>query len=69
MRTKTAIISIEDLTSESIPVLSQAFKALPGVEGVDFNLDRKVAVVEFDPAESNVDNLLRTVLNLGHRLF
>ncbi|MFQ5902641.1 MAG: heavy-metal-associated domain-containing protein [Candidatus Binatia bacterium] len=68
MRTKTAIISIEDLTSEAIPKISQALKAVPGVESVDFSLERKVAVVEFDQRQSNVDNLLRAVLKAGYKV-
>lgn len=68
MRTKTAIISIEDLTSEAIPTLNQTLKAVPGVESVDFNLESKVAVVEFDPGQSNVDNLLRAVLKAGYKV-
>lgn len=65
MKTCTAIISILDLTPEAIPTLSQALKAVPGVESVDFSLERKVASVEFDPQKSNVDNLLRAVLKAG----
>ena len=68
MRTKTAIISIQDLTTEAIPTLSQAFKAVPGVQSVDFSLERSVAVVEFDPKQSNIDNLLRAVLKAGYKV-
>jgi copper chaperone CopZ len=68
MKTKTAIISIEDLTSEAIPILSDALKGISGVESVDFSLDRKVAVVEFDPIQSNVDSLLRAVLKAGYKV-
>jgi copper chaperone CopZ len=68
MKTKTAIISIEDLTSEAIPTLTQALKEVPGVESVDFNLERKVAAVEFDPQRSNIDHLLRAVLKAGYKV-
>ncbi|MFQ5683439.1 MAG: heavy-metal-associated domain-containing protein [Candidatus Binatia bacterium] len=68
MRTKTAIISISDLTSEAIPNLRNAFLASSGVESVDFNLERSVAVVEFDPTQSNLDDLLRTVLKAGYKV-
>jgi copper chaperone CopZ len=68
MRGKTAIISIDDLTSEAIPILREALKAVAGVESVDFNLERKVAAVEFDPRQSNVDNLLRAVLKAGYKV-
>ncbi len=68
MRTKTAIISIQDLTSEALPVLRQAFESAPGVESVDFSLERSVAVVEFDPSQSNVDDLLRVVLKAGYKV-
>ena len=68
MRTKTAIISIQDLTAEAIPTLSQAFKAVPGVQSVDFSLERSVAVIEFDPKQSNIDSFLRVVLKTGYKL-
>jgi copper chaperone CopZ len=68
MKTKTAIISIQDLTSEAIPTLSEAFKAVPGVQGVDFSLERSVAVVEFDQQQSSLDDLLRAVLKTGHKV-
>ncbi len=68
MRTKTAIISIEDLTTEAIPTLSQAFKAVPGVQSVDFSLERSVAVIEFDPKQSNIDSFLRVILKTGYKL-
>ncbi len=68
MRTKTAIISIQDLTTEAIPTLSQAFKAVPGVQSVDFSLERSVAVIEFDPKQSNIDSFLRVVLKTGYKL-
>lgn len=68
MRTKTAIISIQELTSEAIPLLSAALRALPGVESVDFSLERSVAVIEFDQKQSNLDDLLRAVLKAGYKL-
>ena len=68
MRTKTAIISIPDLTSEAIPKLDEVLRGVAGVESVDFSLERKVAVLEFDPTQSNVDGLLRAVLKAGYRV-
>ena len=68
MRTKTAIISITELTSEAIPTLREVLKAVPGVESVDFSLERSVAAVEFDPKKSNVDDLLRAVLKAGYKV-
>ncbi|MEE9549816.1 MAG: heavy metal-associated domain-containing protein [Candidatus Binatia bacterium] len=68
MKTKTAIISIEDLTSEAIPKLSDALNGVSGVESVDFSLERKVAVVEFDPIKSNVDGLMRAILKTGYKV-
>ncbi len=66
MKTKTAIISIDDLDSESAPKLTALLKGVPGVETVDFSLERKVAVVEFDPEQTQVDDLLRAVLKEGY---
>ncbi len=68
MRTKTAIISIPDLTSEALPKLDEVLRDVEGVESVDFSLERKVAVIEFDPTQSNVDGLLRAVLKAGYRV-
>jgi copper chaperone CopZ len=68
MKTTTAIISIQDLSSEAIPTVNRALKALPGVESVDFSLERSVAVVEFDKQQSSVDDLLRAVLKAGFKV-
>jgi copper chaperone CopZ len=68
MKASTAVISIQDLTSEAFPALRQALKAVPGVQSIDFSLERSVAVVEFDPRQSNVDMLLRAVLKAGYKV-
>jgi copper chaperone CopZ len=68
MRTRTAIISIKNLTAEAVPVLRQALNSVPGVKSVDFGLERSVAVVEFDGEHSKVDDLLRAVLKAGYQV-
>jgi copper chaperone CopZ len=68
MNVKTAIISIKDLNAEAIPALKQAFTAVPGVQSVDFSLERSVAVIEFDGEHSKVDDLLRAVLKAGYQV-
>ena len=68
MKTKTAIISIENLKSEDLPVLEQAFQSVPGVDRVDFNLERSVAVIDFDPGQSHIDDFLRAVLKAGFKV-
>ena len=68
MNTKTAIISVDDLKPDNLPALTQALEAVPGVTGVDFSLERSVAVIEFDPAQSNVDDFLRAVLKAGFKV-
>ena len=68
VNTKTAIISIVDLNSEAIGTLGNLLKAIPGVESVDFSIERKVAVAEFDPTQTHVDELLRAVLKAGFRV-
>jgi copper chaperone CopZ len=68
MKTRTAIISVKDLNEEAIPVLKQAFTAVPGVQSVDFSLERSVAVVEFDGNHSKIDDLLRVVLKAGYQV-
>ena len=65
---KTAILSIKDLKAEAFPALKQALGAVPGVQSIDFNLERSVAVVEFDGEHSKIDDLMRAVLKAGHQL-
>ena len=68
MPTKTAIISIEDLRSENLPILKEVLSAVPGVSEVDFSLERGVAVLEFDPSQSHIDDFLRAVLRAGFKV-
>lgn len=68
MSTKTAIISVDALTADNLPALRQALEALPGVSSVDFNVERSVAVLEFDPAQSHIDDFLRAVLKAGFKV-
>ena len=68
MPTKTAIVSIQDLKSGDLPALRHALEALAGVESVEFSLERSVAVIEFDPAQSHIDDFLRTVLKAGFKV-
>ena len=68
MKAQTAVISIQDLTTEAIPALREAFKAVAGVQSVDFSLERSVAVIEFDGEQSKIDDLLRAVLKAGYQL-
>ena len=68
MKTKTAIISIADLDSASLEPLGELLKAIPGVEEIDFNLERSVAVAEFDPQRTQLEELLRAVLRAGYRI-
>ena len=68
MNTKTAIISIEDLTDAAVADLTEPFKSAPGVTEVDFSVERKVAVIEFDPDTTSVDALMRVVLAGGYKV-
>ncbi len=68
MRTKTAIISIDELKSDDLPVLRQALEAIPGVDTVEFSLERSVAVREFDPSLSHIDDFLRAGLKAGFKV-
>jgi copper chaperone CopZ len=68
MRTKTAIISVENLKSDDLPVLRAALQAVAGIASVDFNLERSVAVIEFDPQQSHIDDFLRAVLKAGFKV-
>ena len=68
MDTKTAIISIDDLKSDDLPALRQALGTLPGIQSLDFSLERKVAVIDFDPQQSHLDDFLRAVLKAGFKV-
>jgi hypothetical protein len=68
MSTKTAILSIGDLNAENLPILREAFQAVAGVSKIDFSLERSVAVLEFDPAQSHIDDFLRAVLKAGFQV-
>jgi len=68
VKTKTAILSIENLTQEALPNLREALQKHSGVEEMDFNLERRVAVVEFDPEQTNVEKLMYAILQAGFRL-
>ncbi|MGE5220168.1 MAG: heavy-metal-associated domain-containing protein [Chloroflexota bacterium] len=68
MRTKTAILSIANLKADDLPALRQAFQELPGVGKIDFSLERSVAVLEFDPSQSHIDDFLRAVLRAGFQV-
>ena len=68
METKTAIISIDELKSDDLPALRQALGTLPGVQSLDFSLERKVAVIDFDPKKSHLDDFLRAVLKAGFKV-
>ena len=68
MSTKTAILSIAELKAENIPTLRAAFAALPGVEKIDFSLERSVAVLDFDPSQSHIDDFLRAALKAGFQV-
>jgi len=68
MKTKTAIISIDNLKVGDLQPLKQALQNVPGVESVDFNLERSVAVVDFDPSQSHIDDFLRAVLKAGFKV-
>jgi hypothetical protein len=68
MGTKTAILSIAELKAEDLPKLREAFQALPGVEKIDFSLERSVAVLDFDPSQSHIDDFLRAALRAGFQV-
>ena len=68
METKTAIISIDDLESDDLSALRQGLGTLPRVQSLDFSLERKVAVIDFDPKQSHLDDFLRAVLKAGFKV-
>jgi hypothetical protein len=67
-KTKTAIISIANLKAEDLTVLRPVLQALPGVGKIDFSVERSVAVIDFDPSQSHIDDFLRAVLKAGFQV-
>ena len=47
---------------------AQSFREILRFESVAFNLELKVACVEFEPQQCRVDTHLRAVLKAGHKL-
>ena len=68
MKTQTAIISIAELSSDGLPILNKTFQSVLGVESVEYNIKRSVAVIEFDPSKTKVDELLRAVVMAGYKI-
>ena len=68
MNTKTAILSIDDMTPGTADELSKTRRDAAGVTEVDFSLERKVVVVEFDPETTSVEGLTRVVLSNGYKV-
>ena len=68
MRTKTAILSIADLKDRRSARVREAFQAVPGVDKIDFSIERSVAVLEFDPSQSHIDDFLRAALKAGFKV-
>jgi copper chaperone CopZ len=56
------------LKPDNLPTLRQALEAVSGVSSVDFNVERSVAVLEFDPTQSHIDDFLRAVLKAGFKV-
>jgi len=67
-QTKTAIISIENLKDDNLPALRRALQDMPGVETIDFSLERSVAVIDFNPGQSHIDDFLRAILKAGFKV-
>ena len=67
-QTKTAIISIENLKDDNLPSLRRALQVVSGVENIDFSLERSVAVIDFDPGQSHIDDFLRAILKAGFKV-
>ena len=68
MNTKTAILSIDSLTPGTAAELSKTLRDAAGVAAVDFSVERKVVVVEFDPETTSVEGLTRIVLSNGYKV-
>lgn len=68
MPTKTAILSIANLKTDDLPALRKTFQAVPGVAKIDFSIERSVAVLDFDPSQSHIDDFLRAALKAGFQV-
>jgi copper chaperone CopZ len=63
-----AIVSVEDLSAEALPVLTAALQSIAGVQKIDFNLERSVVVIEFDSDRASLEELQRAILRTGFKL-
>jgi mercuric ion binding protein len=63
---RTVVLSVPDMYSPACPVLARkALQKIPGVQDVRASLERKEAMVVFDPAKTDVDKLVETTKNAG----
>jgi len=49
-------------------LLEQALQSVPGLDLVDFNLERSVASSILNPSQSHIDDFLRAVLKAGFKV-
>ena len=64
---KTTTLAVSNMTCSACPItVRKALLGVHGVEKVEFNLDKKEAVVTFDEARTNVKALTKATENAGY---
>jgi len=67
MNTKTVTFKVSGMHCPSCPRLIQMdLEDKPGVVAVNASLDTKLVVVEFDPNQNSVDDLIATIKESGY---
>jgi len=66
---QTTTLNISGMTCNGcVSSVSRVLNALDGVAKADVSLDKKCAVVDYDPAKLGVDQLKRTIVDAGYEV-
>ena len=64
---RTVTLSVPGMTCPVCPItVHKALAAVPGVDKVDVNYDKKDAVVRYDDARTNVQALVKATTDAGY---
>lgn len=65
--TKTVTLDVPGMTCNFCPItIRKALEKVPGVTEAKASFDTKTATVTFDPAKTNVDELMKATANAGY---
>ena len=65
---KTACFNVEGMTCSACTVTTKvAIKKLAGIESVDVSVDDKKAVIQYNDAKTNPDEIKRKIDSVGYK--